>query len=144
MDRAVTGMAWRHVGLLAGALALAALALAPGAAADHPRGAHGTTSTGDVDTYGVWPYTERIDCTLDVHPWEVRLTLLDPAPGDRVLVSAQDHGFLRPAGAAVATYGEPTASFVIDGGGCIPFTEVVGLTVSGDLGYEVTWTLPEG
>lgn len=140
----MTRPAWRQIGWAAAVLALAAVALAQGAAAGHPSGEHGATSTGDVDTYGIWPHTESVACTADIHPWEVRLTLLDPTPGDRVLVTAQDGGLPQPAGAAVATFQEPTATFVIDGGGCIPFTEVVGLTVSGDLAYEVAWTLPSG
>lgn len=138
----VLDMAWRRIGIVVTMAALVAVALAPGAAAGHASGEHGATSTGDVDTYGVWPYTGDVVCTLDLHPWEVRLTLVNPTPGDRVLVSAQEPILPRAAGAAVATYDEPTVTFVVDGGGCIPFTEVVGLTVSGDLAYEVAWTVP--
>lgn len=121
------------------ALALVAmLALAGTAAADHAEPA-GRTSTGDVDTYQAAYYTTAPACPSIYTTWEVELTLLHPFPGDRVLLSSQGT-VVRAAGAAVATYEDPTATLRVDWGGCPPPTEVVGLTVDGDRGYTISAT----
>lgn len=114
----------------------AALALAPAAAADG--GASGTTSTGDVDAYGTYPSTETMRCPAIYTTWDVTLTLGEPVPGDRVLLSAEGT-ILDVADAAVATYEDPEVSVRVDGDGCTPPTQVTGLTVGGDLGYEISW-----
>lgn len=122
---------------LAVCLALATvLALAPAAAADG--GASGTTSTGDVDTYATHPSTEEIHCPAIYTTWEITLALEAPWPGDRVLLSAEGI-ILDIADAAVATYQDPTVSVRVDHDGCAPPTQVTGLTVSRDLGYEMSW-----
>lgn len=117
------------------------LTIAPTAAADTTQ--EGTTSTGDVDNYGRWVATGAYACPAIYTTWQVTLTLDDPLPGDRVLLESQ--GTLDDAAdAAVATYDEPAVDVVVDGGGCIPPTDVVGLTVSGDLGYEVAFAMGHG
>lgn len=121
----------------AAAALLLVVALAPAAQAG---GSPGTTSTGDVDTYNAWSYTDPgRACTQDIHPWQVTFFTFDLDIGDRILVSAQDHGVPTPADAALVTYANPTVTLTVDGGGCAPPVEVVGLTVSGDASYIVSW-----
>lgn len=142
MHTSVTGMAWRKVGGLAAAV-LIAVSLAPAASATHaPDDQAGTTSTGDVDTYGVWmrTHTAGLACPQVLKEWTVTLELADPMPGDRVSLSAHSRTPPEPAGGAVATFEDPTASVTIWGGGCIPYTEVTGLTVSGDAPYRISWS----
>ncbi len=98
-----------------------------------------TTSTGDVDTYAIPP---AWICLQVVTPWHVRLTLLDPAPGDAVLLAVETAGPGpgAPAGAAVARADAPTASVnVLSTHGCRPPTEVVGLHVDGERPYAIEW-----
>lgn len=124
----------------AGLVLVALLSAAPGVAADGEPEAHGTTSTGDVDTYGVWPYSSGVrPCSFEavLVDWEIQLTLQAPLPGDRVLLTSQ--GQFGPAAADVATYGNPTITVSPTSGGCLPPVEVTGLTVSGDLGYTLFW-----
>lgn len=128
-------MAWRRLAPVAAALLLAALAAAPAATA-HER--DGTTSTGDVDTYRTWPTTEPQYCPAIYTTWEVTLSLHEPVPGDRVLLSSQ--GTIDDvADAALATYDDSTVHVRVDHNGCPPPADVVGLTVSGDVGYDISW-----
>lgn len=128
----VLDMAWRRNALTVAALA--ALLAAAGLAAAHHGEADGWTSTGDVDTYGAWSRTSpQLACTQDIYQANVTLQLLHPAPGDRVLVSGQK----TTADAALATWEDPTVTISYTSGGCGGVVEVVGLTVSGDLGYRL-------
>lgn len=136
-------MLWRQVGAAAVALALVTVGTAPVASASqNPHEAEGTTSTGDADAYGVWERTDPhgIACPAVLQPWTITLTLLEPSAGDRVLLSAQSSVPPEVTDAAVATYEDPTAVLALEGGGCVPFTEVVGLTVAGDTPYRITWS----
>lgn len=139
MDMWVCTMAWREVGLAAATMALLVAGLAPAATADHDVET-GTTSTGDVDVYGVGPTTSNPYCAfaLALVFHGVTLELHDTTPGDRVLLSAQHH-LVPPADAAVATHGDPQATVNVTGSLCDPAIEVAGLAVSGDLGYTLTW-----
>lgn len=130
-------MAWRHLILVAALVLVGALAAAGSAAADHAA-PDGWTSTGDVDTYGVWTSTHvgALACPQVAYEANVTLTLLHPAPGDRVLLSGQK----TTADAAVATWDDPVANVQYASGGCGGYLEVVGLTVSGDLGYTLDGT----
>lgn len=132
-------MAWRKVGLAAATMALLVAGLAPAATADHDVET-GTTSTGDVDVYGVGPTTSNPYCAtlLAAVQHEVTLELHDTTPGDQVLLSAQHH-LAPPADAAVATHEDPQVTVTVTGGVCDPAIEVTGLAVSGDLGYTLNW-----
>lgn len=123
--------------LAATLVALAAvLAIAGTATASHKEPT-GTTSTGDVDIYNLWPYTtgmSGVACPSIAYQAEVTLELLHPTIGDRVSISGQH----TTADAAVATWEDPVVTLTYQSGRCGGAVEVVGLTVSGDLPYNVT------
>ncbi len=115
-------------------LLLAALTL-PTAAAGHAEPT-GWTTTGDVDAYNTWTRTHPSHwvCTADIRIEHVTLELLHAEPGDRVLLSAEHY----TANATVATYDDPVVTVTVTSGGCGPAIQVTGLTVNGDLAYELT------
>jgi hypothetical protein len=128
--------AWRRQ-LIAAAVPAALLAAAGTAVADHDHEERdGTTSTGDVDVYGPWTRTEGPSLVCPTVPYEAEapLELLHPEPVDRLLLS----GHKTTADGAVATWDDPTVTTGYESSGCGGFAEVVGLTVSGDLGYNLT------
>jgi hypothetical protein len=121
---------------VAPAMAVALLLLPPTAAG---YGEEGTTSTGDVDAYVGLP---GFMCFPAFGDTRVTLTLLDPAPGDAVLLAVQYNHAPHFAGAAVATYTEPSVSVPASWNGCslLPTSvAVAGLWVDGERPYRLTW-----
>lgn len=155
----------RKAGLVIASLA-AALALVPGAGAAT---GSGTSSTGDVDTWGLdqfVPDTSPPNCAAWVGRvciaqycpaiigWrQVTLTLQDPSPVDRVALVVYDAGLGGPAfqdllqgdafvtNADVATYDDPVAEVWAQVGGCDwkNTAAVVGLVVDGEVAYTITY-----
>jgi hypothetical protein len=106
-------------------------------AASHGVGWHAeaTIASGEVDEYwggalcgGLlgWP--------------TMRLTLLDPAPGDAVLLLVAEPPWLFAPGVAIATHDDPEVEASYERGiGCEPSVWVAGLQVEGERPYRVTW-----
>ncbi len=124
--------------------------------------ATGTASVGHVDVYGIAvdpPVTDGCTiapqdaaclvqgCNGDAWFFTIRLTLVDPHPGDRVLLTqAGDQPALYQHAvsmsgqfAGVATYEDPVVYINVQLGGCNTSTTVAvaGLTVDGHVAYKL-------
>jgi len=114
-----------------------------------------TSSTGDVDTWGISPPPVCPDgikaclqpqpCPADIYFFTVTLRLLDPSPADVVALTVVADP---PAGTQpvpyptdVATASDPVAEVTVQLGGCNRATTAVvtGILVDGEVSYELTY-----